>query len=356
MSWLGVQGHDNVVEWFRSALTRNTLASTFLFVGPPGIGKRTFATQLARTLLCSGAPPQLMSPCGQCSSCVQMLSGSHPDLLVVSKPVDRATIPLSLLIGRDDHRMREGLCHDIALKPFQANRKIAILDDADFLNVEGANALLKTLEEPPPHSVIILISSSAEAQLPTIRSRSQIIRFRPPSSEVVADLLLEQGIVSDADEAKRLAAGSEGSLAQAAELSDPDLSAMRTRLFTELSKPRLESVPLSGMLLEFVNEAGTAAPPRRARARQLIGFAVEFYRQALRTQSTGKHSADEQMARLVQRYLENPGVDAELTIARIGRSLTAIEHVARNVNQGTYIECWLDELARATPEAVEPQA
>lgn len=356
MSWLGVQGHDNVVEWFRTALTRNTLASTFLFVGPPGIGKRTFATQLARMLLCCDSPARLMSPCGTCSNCVQMQSGTHPDLLVVSKPADRATIPLSLLIGRDDHRMREGLCHDISLKPFQANRKIAILDDADFLNVEGANALLKTLEEPPPHSVIILISSSAESQLPTIRSRSQIIRFRPPSLEDVTALLLEQGIVTDADEAKRLAAGSEGSLAQAVELNDPELSAMRTRLFTELAKPRLDSVTLSGMLLEFINEAGTAAPPRRARARQLIGFAVEFYRQALRQRCTGKHSADEQLGRLVQQYLQNAGVDEELTIARIGRCLTAIEHVGRNVNQGTYIECWLDELARPTAEAVEPQA
>ncbi len=355
MSWLGVHGHDHVVQWFRAALEHDTLASTFLFVGPPGIGKRTFATQLARTLLCSQSPAERMAPCGACDSCVQVASGTHPDLLLVSKPPDRATIPLRTLIGRDDHRMREGLCHDLALKPFQGDRKIAILDDADYLNVEGANALLKTLEEPPPRSVIILISSSAESQLPTIRSRSQLIRFRPPSSDVVAALLLEHQVVSDRDEARRLAANCDGSLARAVELNDPELWSIRARLFGELAKPRLEGVPLATALMEFVNEAGTTAPPRRARARQVIGFAVEFYRQALRMQCGGEVLADEETRQNVQRYVEATGDDVELTIARAGRCLTALEHVTRNVSQGTYIECWLDDISRTTSEAVEPR-
>ncbi len=79
--------------------------------------------------------------------------------------------------------MREGLCHDIALKPFMGGRKVAIIDDADDLNEEGANCLLKTLEEPPPHSVLILIGTSAERQLPTIRSRARRFVFsRSPNT------------------------------------------------------------------------------------------------------------------------------------------------------------------------------
>jgi len=354
MSWLNVHGHDDVVGWFRAAITRDKLASTFLFVGPPGIGKRTFAMQLARTLLCDRSPARRMAPCGECSSCVQITSGTHPDLLWVSKPADRATIPLELLIGPDNHRMSKGLCHDIGLKPFQSSRRVAIIDDADYLNVEGANALLKTLEEPPRRSVIILISSSAESQLPTIRSRSQIIRFQPPPSTVVADLLLEQGIVSDRAEAERLAGNSDGSLARAVELNDAELWTMRSRLLIELAKSRLASVPLASTLMEFVSEAGAAAPPRRARARQVIGFAIEFYRQALRTQCGCElASRDEETCRGVQGYVQSAGADAELTIARIGRCLTALEHIERFVNQGTYIECWLDDLSRTTAEAVE---
>ena len=84
--------------------------------------------------------------------------------------------------------MREGLCHDISLKPYMGNRKVAIVDDADYLNAEGANSLLKTLEEPPPRSVLILVGTTPAKQLPTIRSRCRIIRFDPLPTETVAEL------------------------------------------------------------------------------------------------------------------------------------------------------------------------
>ena len=85
MSWQGIEGHDAVVEQFRRALERGRLASTFLFVGPPGIGKRTFALKLAQTLLCQRRDQVAMNPCGDCANCVQVLAGTHPDLLEVRK-------------------------------------------------------------------------------------------------------------------------------------------------------------------------------------------------------------------------------------------------------------------------------
>ena len=99
------------------------------------------------------------------------------NLILIEKPADKSTIPLAAFLGDDSRRMREGLCHDIALKPFMGGRKVAIIDDADYLNEESANCLLKTLEEPPPNSLLILIGTSADKQLPTILSRSQIVPF-----------------------------------------------------------------------------------------------------------------------------------------------------------------------------------
>ncbi len=177
MVWQGIEGHDAIADRFRTALTHGRLASTFLFVGPAGIGKRTFALKLAQSLLCQAVPAEQLAPCGTCDSCIQVLAGTHPDLHLVCKPADKGFIPLAAFIGDDDHRMREGLCHAIALKPFMGGRRIAIIDDADYLNEEGANSLLKTLEEPPPRSVLILIATSLERQLPTIRSRCQTVRF-----------------------------------------------------------------------------------------------------------------------------------------------------------------------------------
>ena len=116
MSWHGVCGHDGVVERFRRALARGRLASSFLFAGPEGIGKRTFALKLAQGLLCERRPEEALDPCEECPGCLQVAAGSHPDVALVSKPKDKSFLPLELLIGDKEHRMRQGLCRSIALK------------------------------------------------------------------------------------------------------------------------------------------------------------------------------------------------------------------------------------------------
>jgi DNA polymerase-3 subunit delta' len=246
--------------------------------------------------------------------------------------------------------MREGLCFDISLKPFGGGRKIGIIEDADFINEEGANALLKTLEEPPPRSVLILIGTSESKQLPTIRSRSQVVRFAPLSPEIVERLLVEKQLVTDPAEAKRLAAGSDGSLTRAMELADPDLWQFRTDLLTALAREPLESYRLAQSLVPFVDAAGKEAPPRRARARQVIRFAVDFYRRLLQRQvGAGQQSADEN-EQYVTAAIKAGQSDPEATAARIERSLEALSHIDRNANQTTLLEAWLDDLRMARAE------
>ena len=167
-----------------------------------------------------------MAPCGTCEDCVQVDANTHPDLLQVSKPADRAFIPVELLIGERERQMREGLCHDISLRPYSGRRKIAILDDADALNTEGANSLLKTLEEPPPDSLLILIGTNLQRQLPTIRSRCQAIIFRPLNTEQLASLLLRNQVTT-IDSAQELASMSGGSLTEACLMADPELHEFR---------------------------------------------------------------------------------------------------------------------------------
>ncbi len=262
MTWQGIQGHDDVVAMFRRALSRGRLAGAFLFVGPEGVGKRAFALKLAQTLLCQRSPEAEMAPCGKCPGCLQTLALTHPDLQLVSKPPDKNVLPVELFIGRKERRMQEGLCHDISLKPFMGRRKVALIDDADFLAAEGANSLLKTLEEPPPASTLILIGTSPEKQLPTIRSRCQLVRFQPLSEEVVAELALSQGIAENIEQSRQVAQHAEGSLRRAAELADPALFGFRDKLVEQLARSPLESVKLSAAVTSFVDEAGKEAPPR----------------------------------------------------------------------------------------------
>src|SRR4029078_11494098 len=215
-----------------------------------------FALKLAQSLLCERVPSQQLAPCGDCSTCRQVLSLNHPDLEIISKPPDKAFIPLEALIGDAEHRMRAGLCSNIALKPYSGRRKVAIIDDADYLNKEGANCLLKTLEEPPPDSVLILIGTSEQRRLPTIRSRCQIVRFAPLAEGDVADLLVEKGLCPDASTARASAAYSEGSLDRAVWLTDIGGLECRAEVLRILRQAEFELQPAAKMISQFVEEAG----------------------------------------------------------------------------------------------------
>jgi len=346
VAWQGIEGHDAVIERLRRALERGRFASTFLFVGPSGIGKRAVAEKLAQALLCPYVPEAELAPCGTCDSCVQVASHTHPDFYIVEKPADKSSLPLSLFIGDDNHRMRQGLCHDIALKPFMGGRKVAVIDDADDLGEESANCLLKTLEEPPPRSVLILIGTSADKQLPTIRSRCQTIRFSPLPSDTVARILVDREIVANPDQAERIAQFADGSLRKARELADEGLWAYRQQLLAALAKSQLASVPLAAELVAFVEAAGKDAPVRRARARQVVGFAIEYYRGVLRTLSGLEPAGDGILTTAIRQTLGHGELDATRALQAVDRSLEALTHIDRNAHQTTLLECWLDDLSR----------
>jgi len=345
MSWQNVRGHDRVVEKFRRALQTGRLASTFLFVGPAGIGKQTFALKLAQGLLCERVPVQRLEACGECPSCHQVLSLNHPDVEIVAKPADKAFIPVELLIGDLEHRMRAGLCYNIALKPYSGRRKIAIIDDADYLNKEGANCLLKTLEEPPPDSVLILIGTSEQRQIPTIRSRCQVVRFAPLVEGDVAELLVEKGLCADATVARVAAAHSHGSLERAVWWTDSSVVEFRTELLRILRQSELELQPAAKTIGQFVDEAGKESALKRRRLRFVVSLAEEFYRAVLVTRQSGQSPGERELKAAVDAALRWMPGDAPALCLEI--CLDAYAHIDANVNQATFIDGWLDELASA---------
>ncbi len=346
MSWQGILGHDDLVAQFRRSLVRHRLPSALLFVGPAGIGKRTFALGLAQTLLCQQVAPAEMAPCGTCPACQQVLAGTHPDLQMVACPPGKNVIPVETFIGSGERRMREGLCHEIALKPFMGGRKVAVIDDADYLATEGANCLLKTLEEPPPASLLILIGTSAEKQLPTIRSRCQTIRFQPLSADLLSQLLLQAGLAEDAESAQRIAEYSGGSLEVAQQMADPALWQFRKPLLGQLSQSRFDSVALANTVTAFVDDAGADAPSRRIRSAQVIQFAMDFYRELLRAFSGSTAGGDEHLQAAVAHATQHWTAGPLAAEACLLRCLEAQEQIGRNVNPATLLACWVDDLSR----------
>jgi DNA polymerase-3 subunit delta' len=159
---------------------------------------------------------------------------------------------------------------------------VAILDDADDLNEEASNAFLKTLEEPPPGAVLILIGTTPELQLETIVSRCQVMRFDPLPEPEIAALLLEQGVARDAADATRLAALGEGSVSRAVGLADAELERFRRSLIDEVAAEHGFDPPaLAHRLHACIKQAGKESVDQRRRARLLIGELARFFRGVL---------------------------------------------------------------------------
>ena len=173
-----IVGHEQIITQLRHAIQSSRIAGAYLFVGPAGVGKETVAVHFAKSINCL-EPGE--NPCGACISCRKTDAGNHPDLQIVG--------PSGAWIRID--QIRE-LQKRIVFRPLEGVRKIAILREAERMNLEAANCLLKTLEEPPAESVLILLTANLDALLPTIRSRCQIIKFNPLPPNELARYLNEQ--------------------------------------------------------------------------------------------------------------------------------------------------------------------
>ena len=202
-------------------LRTDAIAHAYLLVGPRHVGKGTLAINLAQALNCDG--PEL--PCGQCHSCQRIREGKHAD--VISIGLDSGTE-----IGIDDIR---GLQRSANLPPYEGKCKVFIIDEAEYLSTEAANALLKILEEPPPSVVWLLLAAEEERLLPTIISRCQRLELKPVPSERVQEVLVNSYNV-DGDKAELLTQLCHGRLGWAlSALADSDMLEQRSQRIDRLA-------------------------------------------------------------------------------------------------------------------------
>ncbi|HUO08292.1 MAG TPA: DNA polymerase III subunit [Phycisphaerae bacterium] len=234
---LNVQAQSRAISQLQRALLSGRLASTWMFAGPAGVGKFKLAVELARTVLCdhpqhrpnNGAVPQLPPefpltlPCGTCESCRAIDANNHPDLHIVTKELIRyhdktgkskgTTLSIDVIRGEITGDPTENKEAKIYKRSFRGKGKFFLIDEADLMEAPAQNALLKTLEEPPAESYLILITTSPQELLSTIRSRAQLVTFNELPDEVITHALIEQGMNSD--DAALLARLARGSLGRA---------------------------------------------------------------------------------------------------------------------------------------------
>jgi DNA polymerase-3 subunit delta' len=223
MRFADVIGHDEAAERFGRAVSAARVPAAILVIGPPGIGKRRLADAFTARLLC--AAPVAGDSCGVCTHCTRVTAGTHPDVRVVERDADRRDIRIE--------QVRE-LARWLALQPLMAERKVAIVDGAHCLNEHGQNALLKTLEEPPGGSVLVLSTSSAALMLPTVRSRCTHVPLHPLSHGDLVRALEAAGV--PADRARQLAPLADGSPGQALAFDGEDAAKARDVVLATLPK------------------------------------------------------------------------------------------------------------------------
>lgn len=189
-----VWGHEWAVEFLQTSMAHKRNRHAYLITGTQGIGKFQLAIAFAMALNCEN-PEQ--APCRECSSCKRIFSGNHPDLVV--SELDNNSLKI------DEIRRVMSL---LALKPFSSRYRIALLSDFEKARPQAQDALLKTLEEPSRHAVLIVLASSTEEIMSTISSRCQIIPLRPVPMDMVKEVLMMHG--ADEDRAQLLARLSNG--------------------------------------------------------------------------------------------------------------------------------------------------
>ena len=263
MPFRDVVGHVRLIDLLSRSVAGRTLPPSLLFAGPAGVGKRLTALAVAQGLNClqqgsgfkvqgsgfAGSGFRVQGPrfgvqgsgfgvqgsgldaCGTCAACTRIARGVHPDVLVVS-PNDNGNIRIESVRDAIDRAQ---------YRPFEGRRRVVIIDDADALMPQAQNALLKTLEEPTPSSVFILISARPDMLLPTVLSRCPQLRFRPLSADDIATALMARG--HNETEARAVAAVADGSLGQALQASAGELVESRDLAQRVLAEAAAQSDP-----------------------------------------------------------------------------------------------------------------
>lgn len=231
----GIVGHEWAVEYLRRSLQNDRGAHAYLFAGPAHIGKSLLALRLAQALVCELGGPD---PCLICRGCKRTTRGNHPDVRTISLERQAAAATGTKADAVRSKELKIGTIRewqrDIDLRPFEARRRVFILEDAHALNESAANAMLKTLEEPPPYAVLILVAHGAGDLLPTIVSRCRVLRLRPLLRKTVAHTLQQRYNVT-AEDADLVAAWSGGRIGWAnAAVENPDLLDQQQQRLDEL--------------------------------------------------------------------------------------------------------------------------
>ena len=320
-----VIGHRRLTTLLARAIERESLPPTLLFVGPSGVGKWAVARATAQTVNCldpvKAAGDLAVDACGKCRSCDRIARGVHVDVMML-EPDEKASIKTDVV--RD-------VLAQTGYRPFEGRKRVVLIREADTLESSAQNALLKSLEEPPPGTMFILTTAVPGVLLPTVRSRCMRLRFGRLTSAEVASALTRDHDYSDVD-ARGAAPLAGGSLGQALALIDNDLS-----MFRELAMGLLQHTAGRADTQSRVQAASAlhTGGSKKERTREDVAIVLRLMASMLRDLEAINSGADRAVLAnpLLTGDLENlaraySGDRARTAFGAVDRALTALERNA----------------------------
>jgi len=222
MSFKDIVGNEQIKKILRLSLAKGRLPNSLLFVGPPGVDKLKAAVTLAKALNCLELTED---SCDHCDSCLRIDRGQHPNVRIISREKNREQIVKEQI---------DEINYLSKMRPWNRGELVFIIDEAQRMNETVANSFLKTLEEPRPFVYFILITEDLPVILPTIRSRCQVLRFKPVSQEDIEKALVNRGLSED--KASLVAATTDGNLELALSLNWEEFRVSRDRAWLVFKK------------------------------------------------------------------------------------------------------------------------
>jgi DNA polymerase III subunit delta' len=318
MPFSEILGHSRQLETLCRALAKGQLHHGYLFLGPEGVGKKTLAISLAKAIHCSEAESDF---CGQCADCTRIQTGNHPDVRVIE--------PLSGKKEISIQQIRE-VEKELNFRSFVGKKKIAVFDPATLINWPAQNALLKTLEEPPQGSLLILVSTSAGGLLPTLRSRCLSLSFGSLPRDMIATVLQSRRGIQQ-QEAEFLAALAMGSLGKALGLDSGDWLKKRQAWMEKLCALSSADYRAAAVLAEEL--AGN-----REEALRFLDWAKGWFRDLLVYRVTENREAVCNLDMLPQIQKSSTEVDLERILSCIAQTEGAAPKIQRNLNRRMVLE------------------
>jgi DNA polymerase-3 subunit delta' len=311
-------GQERPARFLTQMLEKRSIPTALLFTGVDGIGRQSAAITLGMALNCSNAVG--VEACKKCASCRKVISGSHPDIIIVR--------PEGVFIKIDQVR---DISRQLKFAPLEGGWRIVIINDAQAMNLEASNAILKILEEPPKRTLFILTASQTTDLLPTIVSRCQQIAFRPISHEKVAQLLIKaRGL--DTQTARALAISTKGSIGKALSTDGEQWKAWRSTLVEHISA-------LSGETLQPLFAFAETLSKDKGKVADALEMIMMWYRDILMVKVAPDRTINEDFETKIRKSAE--GESVESLLEKVEAVHSAQKAISRNANARLTIEVML---------------